>query len=221
MSNALVGLLTLRLQSLGWVFLASSLRLRFSFLPWTFISSLFACCHSRAGILFVFYHAVLLVFPERPPCPALSKYQQSSCFTILWVYEYFCSTPSPLVLENWVVSSLSFGTRFWVLAVSGFFRTYLTFNFLARFHFSVSYSASVKGIVANSMLLLVPNDCSQKVSQSIAVFLVHSSLLAWISSVHIDKEVAWLSFRKIYVLLSSFSKSFVPITDINFLPTIS
>ena len=29
MSNALVGLLTLRLPSLGWVFLASSLRLRF------------------------------------------------------------------------------------------------------------------------------------------------------------------------------------------------
>ena len=31
MSNALVGLLTLRLPSLGWVFLASSLRLRFPF----------------------------------------------------------------------------------------------------------------------------------------------------------------------------------------------
>ena len=91
--------------------------------------------------------------PWRPPCPALSKYQQSSCFTILGVYEYFSSIPSPSVLENWVFSSLSFGTRFWVLAVSaGFFRTYLTFNFLARFHFSVSYSASVKGTVANSML---------------------------------------------------------------------
>ena len=37
--------------------------------------------------------------------------------------------------------------------MSGFFRTYLTFNFLARFHLSVSYSASVKGTVANSMLL--------------------------------------------------------------------
>ena len=36
--------------------------------------------------------------------------------------------------------------------MSGFFRTYLTFNVLARFHFSVSYSASVKGTVANSML---------------------------------------------------------------------
>ena len=31
MSNALVGLLTLRLPSLGWVFLASSLRIRFPF----------------------------------------------------------------------------------------------------------------------------------------------------------------------------------------------
>ena len=79
--NALVGLLTLRLPSLGWVFLAYSLRLRFSFLPWTFISSLFACCHSRACSLFMFYHAVFLLFPERPPCPALSKYQQSSCLT--------------------------------------------------------------------------------------------------------------------------------------------
>ena len=39
--------------------------------------------------------------------------------------------------------------------MSGFFRTYLTFNFLARLHFSVSYSASVKGTVANSMLLKV------------------------------------------------------------------
>ena len=156
MSNTLVGLLTLRLPSLGWVFLASSLRLRFSFLPWTFISSLFACCHSRVGSLFVFYHAVLSVFPERPPCPALSKYQQSSCFTILWVYECFCSTLSPLVLTNWVFSSLSFGTRFWVLAVSGFFKTYLTFNFLAWFHFSVSYSASVKGAVANRMLFSSP-----------------------------------------------------------------
>ena len=32
-----------------------------------------------------------------------------------------------------------------------------------------------------------PNDCSQKVSQFISVCVVHSSLLAWISSVHIDK----------------------------------
>ena len=70
-------------------------------------------------------------------------------------------------------------------------------------------------------LLLVPNGCSQKVSQFIAVCVVHSSLLAWISSVHIDKVLAWLSFRKIYVLMTSFSKNFVQITDINFLPTIS
>ena len=36
--------------------------------------------------------------------------------------------------------------------MSGFFRRYLTFNFLAQFHFSVSYTASVKWTVANSML---------------------------------------------------------------------
>ena len=119
------------------------------------------CNHSEASSLFVFYHAVLLVFPERPPCPSLSKYQQSRSFTILLVYEYFCSTPSLSVLENWVFSSLSFETRFWVLAVSGFFRTYITFNVLAQFHFSVSYSASVKGTVAKSMLFApVPYNAS-------------------------------------------------------------
>ena len=36
-------------------------------------------------------------------------------------------------------------------------------------------------------LLLLPNDCSQKVSQYIAVCVVYSSELAWISSDHMDK----------------------------------
>ena len=69
----------------------------------------------------------------------------------------------------------------------------------------------------------MPNDCSQKVLQLIAVCGVHSSLSAWISSVHMDKEygLAWLRFRKVYVLKESFSKSFLQITDINFLPTIN
>ena len=71
------------------------------------------------------------------------------------------------VLENWVFSSLSFGTRFSVLAVSGFFRTYLMFNFLARFHFSVSYSASVKGTVANSMLF-APVPCNAGINKNSA-----------------------------------------------------
>ena len=43
----------------------------------------------------------------------------------------------------------------------------------------------------------------------------------WSSSVHIDIVFAWLSFRKIYVLKASFSKTFLQITDINCLPTIS
>ena len=116
----------------------------------------------------MFYHTVLLVFPEIPPCLALNKYQQSSCFTILWVYEYFCFTPSPLVLESWFFSCWVLGPGFeFVLAVSGFFRTYLTFNFLARFHFSVSYSASVEGTVANSMLF-APVPCKASINKSSA-----------------------------------------------------
>ena len=70
-------------------------------------------------------------------------------------------------------------------------------------------------------LLRVPNDCCQKVSHYIADCLVHSSVLAWISSVHIDRILAWLSLRKIYVIKASFSKNLLQITDINFLPTIS
>ena len=53
----------------------------------------------------------------------------------------------------------------WVLAVSEFFRTYLTFNFLARFHFSVSYSASMRGTVVNSMLF-APVPCNASINKS-------------------------------------------------------
>ena len=51
--------------------------------------------------------------------------------------------------------------------MSGFFRTYLTFNFLARVHFSVSYSASVKGTVVNSMLF-APVPCNASINKSSA-----------------------------------------------------
>ena len=69
--------------------------------------------------------------------------------------------------ENWVFlffefwnPILSFGSV-WVL------RTYRTFNFLARFHFSVSSSASVKGTVANSLLFAsVPCNASIKKSSA-------------------------------------------------------
>ena len=70
-------------------------------------------------------------------------------------------------------------------------------------------------------LLRVPNDCSQKVSQYIDVCVIHSSDLGWISLVHLDKGLAWLSFRKIYVLKASFNKNILQITDINVLPTIN
>ena len=67
----------------------------------------------------------------------------------------------------------------------------------------------------------VPNECSQKVLQYIAVGVVHSSILAWIFSVHNDKVLAWLSLRTIYVRKASFSKNLLQIVDINVLPTIS
>ena len=46
-------------------------------------------------------------------------------------------------------------------------------------------------------------------------------ILVWISSVHTDKVLALLRFRKVYVLKVRFSKTVLQITEINFLPTIS
>ena len=60
------------------------------------------------------------------------------------------------------------------------------------------------------------NDCSQKVLQYFAVCAVQFSVLALISSVHVQKVFAWLSFRKIYVLKASFSKKLPQITDKNY-----
>ena len=51
--------------------------------------------------------------------------------------------------------------------MSGFFRTYLTFNLLARFHFSVSYSANVKGTVTNN-ILFAPVPCNASINKSSA-----------------------------------------------------
>ena len=97
MSNTLVGLLTLRLPSLGWVFLASSLRLGFPF---------------YLGPLSPVY---LLVTAQ-----GLAAYSffttQSFCYSLkdLLAAQLSVSMRSLLVsvLENWVFSSLSFGTRF-------------------------------------------------------------------------------------------------------------
>ena len=44
-----------------------------------------------------------------------------------------------------------------------------------------------------------------------AVCIVQSSLLAWISLVHIDKVLVRLRFREVYVLNGSFSKTFLQI----------
>ena len=100
MSNALVGLLTLRLPSLGWVFLASSLRLRFPFYlgPLSPVYLLVATQGLAACSCFTmqsFWYSLKDLLAQL----SASIYQQSSCFTILSVYWYFCSTHSPSVLE--------------------------------------------------------------------------------------------------------------------------
>ena len=152
MSNTLVGLLTLRLPSLGWVFLASSLRLRFPFYlgPLSPVYLLVATQGLAA------YSCVTTQSFWYSLKDLLAQLSASISSLVVSLYSEFTSTfVPPLHLQCWrtgFFSSLSFGTRFWVLTVSGFFRTYLTFNFLARLHFSVSYSASVKGIGVNSML---------------------------------------------------------------------
>ena len=101
----------------------------------------------------------------------LAQLSASISSLVVSLYSEFVSTyVPPLHLQCWrtgFFSSLSFGTRFWVLAVSGFFRTYLTLNFLGRFHFSVSYSASMKGTVANSMLF-APVPCNASINKSSA-----------------------------------------------------
>ena len=44
----------------------------------------------------------------------------------------------------------------------------------------------------------MPNDCSHKVSPYIAVCVVNSSVLDWISSVHIDVVVQFYLWFKFY-----------------------
>ena len=158
MSNHLVGLLTLWLPSLGWVFLASSLRLRFRFYlgPLSPVYLLVATQGLAAYSCFTtqsFWYSLKGL---------LTQLSASINNLVVSLYSEFMSTfVPPLHLQCWrtgFFSSLSFGTRFRDLAVSGFFRTYLMFNFLARFHFSVSYSASVKGPVANSILYTTLNN---------------------------------------------------------------
>ena len=64
-------------------------------------------------------------------------------------------------------------------------------------------------------VLRVPNDCSQKVLQYLAVCVVQYSVLALISSVHVDKVLAWLSFRRIQALKASFGKKLPQINERN------
>ena len=81
----------------------------------------------------------------------LSQLSASISSLVVSVYSEFMSTfVPPLHLQCWRTGFsllwVLIGTRFWVLAVSVFFRTYLKFNFLARFHLFVSYLASVSSV---------------------------------------------------------------------------
>ena len=164
MSNALVGLRTVRLPSLGWVFLASSLRLKFPFSLGP-LSPVYLLVASQELAAYSCFTAQSFWYS---PKDRLTQLSASISSLVVSLYSELMSTfVPPLHLQCWrtgFFSSLSFGTRFWVLAVSGFFRT---FNFLARFHFSVSYSASVKGTVANSMLF-APVPCNASINKSSA-----------------------------------------------------
>ena len=98
MSNTLVGLLTLRLPSLGWVFLASSLRLGFPF---------------YLGPLSPVY--LLVTAQGLAACSFFTT--QSFCYSLKDLLAQLSVSMRSLlvsVLENrnWVFSSLSFGTRF-------------------------------------------------------------------------------------------------------------
>ena len=170
-SNApAVGLLTLRMPSLGWGFLSFSLCLRFPFYLGP-LSSVYLLVATKGLAAYSCFTTQSFWYSLKD---LLAQLSASISSLVVSLYLEFMSTFVPsLHLQCWRTGfsllwvlghgfecwrtgffcSLSFGTRFWVLAVSaGFFRTYQTFNFLARFHFSVSYSAIVKGTVANSML---------------------------------------------------------------------
>ena len=87
-----------------------------------------------------------------------------------------------------------------------------------KFKIKQSKNSKTQFFVFAKELWRVANDCTQKASQYIAVCVVHYSELALISAVRTDKVLAWLSFRKIYVLKASFSKNLLQITDKNFFP---
>ena len=131
MSNTLVGLLTLRLPSLGWVFLASSLRLRFPFYLGP-LSSVYLLVATQGLAAYSCFTTQSFWYSLKDLLAELSASISSLVVSLYSEFmSTFCSTPSPSVLENWVFSSFFF-----------------FFFSLARFHFSVSYSASVRGNVA-------------------------------------------------------------------------
>ena len=114
MSNALVGLLTLRLPSLGWVFVASSLHLRFPFSlgPLSPVYLLDATQELAACSCFImqsFWYSLKDLLAQLPA---------SISSVVVSLYPEFMSTFVPPLhdhLQCWRTGffySLSFGARF-------------------------------------------------------------------------------------------------------------
>ena len=113
MSNALVGLLTLRLPSLGWVFLASSLRLRF---PFSFgpLSPVYCLVAAQELAAYSCFTAQSFWYSLKDLLTQLSASISSSLVVSLYS-ELMSTFVPPLHLQCWRIgffSSLSFGTRF-------------------------------------------------------------------------------------------------------------
>jgi len=109
--NAPVGLLTLRLPSLGWVFLSSSLRLRFPFYLGP-LSPVYLLAATQGLAPYSCFTTQSFWYSLKDLLAQLSA--TISSLVVSLCSEFICSTPSPSVLENWVF--LFF--EFWDLVLS-------------------------------------------------------------------------------------------------------
>ena len=104
MPNAPVGLLTLRLPSLGWVFLVSSLRLRFPFYLGP-LSPVYLLVATQGLAPYSCFTTQSFWYSLKD---LLAQLSASISSLVVDSTEFICSTPLP----TGFFSSLSFGTQF-------------------------------------------------------------------------------------------------------------
>ena len=123
------------MPSLGWGFLSFSLCLRFPFYLGP-LSSVYLLVATKGLAAYSCFTTQSFWYSLKD---LLAQLSASISSLVVSLYPEFMSTfVPPLHRQRWRTGffySLSFRTRFWVLAVSGFFRTYLTFNFLGAVPF--------------------------------------------------------------------------------------